>query len=65
MNSKYQAKNLKGKGHDRDTDVERKMLLIWILGNSVRGFLDCVQLTQNKDQWRRAILNNVMDVSVS
>ena len=55
-------RNLKGRDHLGDPDVDGKIILRWIFRKWVGG-MDWIELAQDRDRWR-PLVNAVMNLRV-
>jgi hypothetical protein len=63
MHKKFRSENLKGTDHPANLGVRSRIILELIFGKKGEESVDCINLAQNRDQWR-ALVNTVMKLRV-
>jgi hypothetical protein len=54
--------SLKGRDHYKDTEMDRRLISQWILGNMAEG-VDWINLAECRDRWQ-ALVKTVMNLRV-
>jgi hypothetical protein len=61
MHTVFWLENLKGRDHSEDLNVDRRIILEWIIGKLQWEGVDYMHLTWDRDQWQ-ALANTVMNL---